>query len=376
MKKYIFTLGFLAVFGMANAQKYSVANVEILQGGTANVTLTIDTESAGVYTGFQFEANVPTGFTTTGESSVDSSWKTAKLSVGDVIDGNARFLATSDDIVIPSGEFQVASFELKADESVATGDYDVTITKFGFLLQEGGKTDVSDITFKVKVVDYMTLSENATEAPKAATGVKVKVERTIAADTWSTICLPFAMSEAQVKAAFGDDAKLGDFNDYEADDESINVKFTSVTSIEANHPYIIKVSKDVSDFTVESVDIAPEAEVEINKGTSRKPRSIIGNYVNGTKVENGGLFLNGGKFYYSTGETSIKGYRAWFNFNDLLPEFEEKYASRIYITFDDVTGIKSMKNANGEEIYTLSGQRVQNAGKGVYIVNGKKVIKK
>ena len=43
---------------------------------------------------------------------------------------------------------------------------------------------------------------------------------------------------------------------------------------------------------------------------------------------------------------------------------------------DDATGIKSVNTTNGENIYTLSGQRVSKAGKGVYIVNGKKVIKK
>lgn len=390
MKKYIFTLGFLAVFGMANAQKFSVADVEVMQGGTVNVALTIDTESAGDYTGFQFEAYVPEGFTTTGASTVDNNtWDKAKnsgtLDVGDVLVDNgryARFLATSKDVVIPAGEFQVATFELKVAETVELGTYDVTIKNFAFLIQTGGKASVAELKFKVNVVDYMTLSEDATVAPKAATGVKVKVKRTIAANTWSTICLPFAMSEAQVKDAFGDKVVLGDFDDYNLVEEGkdivgITVKFKSVTAIEANHPYIIKASKAVTEFNVENVNVAPSENLEINLGTSRRPHSIIGNYIAESKIENGGLFLNGGKFYYSIGDTKIKGFRAYFNFDDLLTEFENEYAaSRINITFDDVTAIKGIKTDGEEEIYTLSGQRVKNASKGVYIVNGKKVIKK
>lgn len=392
MKKFIFTLGFLAVFGMANAQKFSVSDVEVMQGGTVNVALTIDTQSKGNYTGFQFEAYVPEGFTTTGASTVDNdTWDKTKnsgtLDVGDVLvdDGRyARFLATSKDVVIPAGEFQVATFELKVAETVELGTYDVTIKNFAFLIQTGGKAPVAELTFKVNVVDYMTLSEDATEAPKAAEGVKVKVKRTIAANTWSTICLPFAMSEAQAKEAFGDGVELGDFDGYEVVEEgkdiaAINVKFASVTAIEANHPYIIKPSKTISEFSFENVNVAPasDEELEINLGTGRRPKSIIGNYKAGTKIGNGGLFLNGGKFYYSVGDTKIKGFRAYFNFYDLLTEFEDEYAtSRINITFDDATGIKNSKTFNNEEIYTLSGQRVQNAGKGVYIVNGKKVIKK
>ena len=43
---------------------------------------------------------------------------------------------------------------------------------------------------------------------------------------------------------------------------------------------------------------------------------------------------------------------------------------------DDATGIRAIESAeNGDrQIYTLSGQRVTKPGKGLYIVNGKKVI--
>ena len=69
----------------------------------------------------------------------------------------------------------------------------------------------------------------------------------------------------------------------------------------------------------------------------------------------------------------MKAFRASFNFVDALSSVSP---SRYYITFDDITGIKSLKTDGEEEVYTLSGQRVEKAGKGVYIVNGKKVIKK
>ena len=103
MKKYFFTLGFIAIWGMANAQKYSVTEeLEVIQGGTVNVALTIDTQSAGVYTGFQFELYVPDGFTA-GTATVNTSWETGKLDVGQV-GQRVRFLGTSSDVEIPSGE--------------------------------------------------------------------------------------------------------------------------------------------------------------------------------------------------------------------------------------------------------------------------------
>ena len=212
----------------------------------------------------------------------------------------------------------------------------------------------------------------------------VIVYRTIKAGEWSTICLPFAMTAAQVKEAFGDDVMLGDFNDYEFDDAngSISVKFTSATAIEANHPYIIKVGADVAEFTVDGVDIDPQ-EAVVDFDTSRRknqPHQMVGTYVAGTELEWGTLFLSGNRFWYSVGNTKMKAFRAYFNFHDLLPDFEDNYESRqIKFSFDDeATGIRSLTPApapNGEgSLYNLQGQRVARLQRGLYIENGKKVI--
>jgi hypothetical protein len=93
---------------------------------------------------------------------------------------------------------------------------------------------------------------------------------------------------------------------------------------------------------MDDVDIDPEEEPTINKGTNRKPKAFIGNYVAGTSIDNGCLFLNDNKFWYSVGTTKIKAFRAYFNFFDLLPDFEENYAEApIFISFDNMaTGIK------------------------------------
>ena len=234
--------------------------------------------------------------------------------------------------------------------------------------------------FNLEISNTITLDEESTTAPSAFDGVNVKVKRTINASEWSTICLPFAMTEAQVKTAFGNSVKLGDFKGYTYDDDGdkITVKFDAATAIEANHPYIIKVENAVSEFTAEGVTIDPQ-EAEINFGTSRKPKAFIGNYVAGTTLENGTLFLNEGKFWYSVGATKIKAFRGYFDFTDYLADFEDNYAeAKVFINFDDVTRIKDIQDAQeNNSIYTLDGRRVGRTPKtkGVYIQNGKKVVK-
>jgi len=73
---------------------------------------------------------------------------------------------------------------------------------------------VDEVTTMITVVEpqdsRVVLDETSTTAPKASNGaVDVLVKRTIKANEWSTICLPFTMTETQVKTAFGDDVRIG-----------------------------------------------------------------------------------------------------------------------------------------------------------------------
>ena len=83
------------------------------------------------------------------------------------------------------------------------------------------------------------------------------------------------------------------------------------------------------------------------------------------------------------GSTKIKAFRAYFNFDDLLPDFEDNYAAApVAISFDDgFTGIDATLNGkrettNDNVIYNLNGQRVETPKKGLYIINNKKVVVK
>lgn len=253
------------------------------------------------------------------------------------------------------------------------------------------------------------LRETDTELPASKTGVDVTVIRTINANEWGTICLPFAMTEEQVKTAFGEDVLLGDFKGcdvtYEDDEEtvkSIQVKFDAVTAIEANHPYIIKVSADISEFEADGVDInAEEASVDrdrIGKGTKKDPykwNSFIGNYVNGFTIPEQCLFLGGGNFWYSAGRTPLMAFRAYFDFYDVLPEAEAGEAGvRMAISFngDTPTGVGAMENGqwtmdNGAgALYDMQGRHIGRVTspcgplkgaelrRGIYICNGRKFI--
>ena len=231
----------------------------------------------------------------------------------------------------------------------------------------------------------VVLDEDSITVPVAAENVDVTVRRTINAQEWSTLCLPFSMTAEQVKSAFGADAQLAAFNDYVYDEQTdmLTVDFADASAVEANRPCLIWVSSPVAEFSVQGVTIDPqEAVVDFDTSPSKDmSRQMVGTYVANTVLDSGRLFLNGNKFWYSRGKTKMKGYRAYFNFFDVLASYSDTQhpdGSRIRLSFNsEPTNISTHdfeRFRNGSYYYDLQGRRVKNPEKGVYILNGRKEV--
>ena len=383
--------------GHASADEFIINDITIPKGGTADLTVGFNFTSTTTKVGFTFALGLPEGISLVKDTDGDPIYEKdetsiAKLDIKTAGEGNFAGQPSNENATIKGTSGTLLTLHLSANASLAVGStHVVNVTKATFQQKvDGSTTDINipDFTFNITISEpadtRVVLSETSTTAPAAATGVDVRVKRTINASEWSTICLPFAMTETQVKTAFGDDVELADFNDYEFDDVAgtISVKFVNVTAIEANHPYIIKVGEKVTEFTADGVNIDPQ-EAIVDFDTSRRknqPRQMVGTYVADTSLDWGTLFLNGNQFWYSTGSTKMKAFRAYFNFNDLLADFEDNYeARRITMSFDEATGISATLNDKGEMIndnavYDLQGRRVVNPGKGVFVKDGKKII--
>jgi hypothetical protein len=247
------------------------------------------------------------------------------------------------------------------------------------------ETESIETSLTVGGVSYTVLDETSTVAPVAATGVNVKVKRSIKANSWSTICLPFAISAEKLTAAFGEGVQVKDFTSWSSDEDTsgnivgITIGFSPVTAMEANHPYLIKVSNAITaedGFTVDGVDIDPEAEPTKQVGTKKANKGyFIGTYVANTTVPNENLFISNDRFYYSNGSTKMKAFRGFFELADVLTSVEGA-AARITMFDDDATGISNVRtiSAQNSDYYDLQGRVVENPRKGLYISNGRKVI--
>lgn len=243
-------------------------------------------------------------------------------------------------------------------------------------------------TCKVTIVQPSRVyDEDATAAPLAVNNANVTVNRTLTANKWNTICLPFALSDAQVTAAFGNDVELADFTGYDVDYDAgnnvvgINVNFCDVTAMEANHPYIIKVKEELTSFSVDGVNVVPTENpaVEHTNDITGTYGTFVGAYVAETVVPQNCLFISDNRFWYSSGKTKMKAFRAYLNLQDVLTDIgSQQQSARIMIVVNNETAgvLETVSLGQNNRIcHDLQGRRVSALTKGLYINNGRIIIK-
>ena len=201
----------------------------------------------------------------------------------------------------------------------------------------------------------------------------ITLNRTFIADKWNTIALPFDLSAAETKAAFGDDAEVVTyFETVDQNDANIsNVIFNKAAdaSISANTPVLLKTSTTETTFTFNGKTIkAGEAKAEgINF-------DFVGTYAATTTIAEGNYFIGNNQLWRSEGATTIKGTRAYLKAKTDNPE------ARIagFVVNDEVTAIEGLtvENSNNAALYNLNGQRISTPKKGLYIREGKKFVVK
>lgn len=405
MKKILVAI--MAVFTfMVNSfaqDKIEIKDVQIPEKGSANLEVNLISEQRS-YIAFQFDLKLPAGISakanasnlTDRATSVSDGWSVFFKQV-DAANNIYNCVAYNGDNAAISGTSgTVLNIVLTAadNETLVQGYTGVGTITGAIMSTKEQKYQSAEGTFNIEIIENrIELNETVGVTDETPTGVQnVRVNRTIKAGNWNTICLPFAMTADQVKTAFGNGVKLADFIGCEGDGNqntastSIKVKFNTVDAIEANHPYLIKVEEALTSFTADEVTISPDEENAIvQKDKTSRPvayNSFVGTYNPSTIIPIGCLFLNSNKFYYSNGNSKLKAFRAYFDFGVNWLE-EAPYAeSKIEIFVDDdatsIDGIGYQRITEG--VYDLSGRKIQlkdgdlnKLQKGVYIIDGKKV---
>jgi hypothetical protein len=246
-----------------------------------------------------------------------------------------------------------------------------------FTLNAGNAAYISKI--EIVAIPGITLDENADDTntkieKNNGKTVDVKLTRSLKAGLWNTICLPFNVTAEQVESVLKATGYVKEFD--KEDEVSATIFFKPATEMKAGVPYLIKPTADALMLEFKGVTINNVDELNRINGNRYCICGVFGK----TKLRTTGtdLFLNAaGKFVApAPGKETMKGFRAYFN----VPSNTSAAALNINID-GETTGINNIETetaVNGK-VYNLNGQYVGNSlnglKKGIYVVNGKKVIK-
>lgn len=223
----------------------------------------------------------------------------------------------------------------------------------------------------------------------------INIDRKFIADGgWYSICLPFSLTETDIKNQFKG-AMFQGFYGVEQHDKTINLKFKKVTTTEAGKPYLIKPTENITaaDLTFNNKQIEQTTPVDVSYklgSDANKTFTFKGVFSPFTAdseelADKNIKFLSGvkGLDLVSPNDTgTMKCYRAYFVFPGKkgIVETEAKITNH-----DEATAVQPVKRQETETehvVFSISGQKVakvKNASqlpKGVYIINKKRIMVK
>ena len=280
--------------------------------------------------------------------------------------------AVKDDIESNGGEWQELTIPFVYTENAVEPAY---ILINAYTNRTPGKGSNGDHLYidDIEMVYDLALDETTDNTAKLTDWNDIKADvtltRTLQSGGWNTFCVPFNLDTPT-----GWTVKELTASEFNSSTGELTLTFADAASIEAGKPYLVKVTSTVANPTFEGVTISNSTTTTETASADFVPVMNPTSLTGGDKTV---LFVTGGnKLTYPSADGNINAFRAYFQLKgDAVAE-----ARAFRMSFDDdATGIVTVltdepTTANG--IYTLDGRRLQgqSAGKGVYIVNGKKTI--
>lgn len=292
------------------------------------------------------------------------------------------------------------TFDVKAGKTYYIYNYGSKLGFYGFSFDEAkGQT--------VKNYEFDEAAANTIELTKAGELTTAKVNRAMAAGVWTTCVLPFSLNKQQVDAIFGKtydrDTPNGTqilYFDRVEGTKAIFVRH-AYNNIVAGKPFLIKPTKDVASINTAEVKGYPYVTIENTQPAewcSGNGYVWMSSYSNGLTVKKGDCFISNkdGSFKNFVGDPgTLKGFRGYLKnigTNGVSEAKKLTVGMGSNVTTDETSAIDgilidgdmpadSVTAADGK-VYNLNGQVVatsyrqfQALPSGVYVVNGKKVVK-
>lgn len=236
------------------------------------------------------------------------------------------------------------------------------------------------------------------------------VNRAFTANEWESLCLPFSVSEREMKRVFGDGYVLLTCDGVNADNQLHFVRHAN-RYVEAGRPYLIKPTQNLTRLTFHNVSIegtatvrnlADNADIKVTNPSRfdvsvNDDEFIFKGTLMRTTIPEKSIFAQNEGLYITNAKGKIGGYRAFFeyqednnaqqslsllafDYDDMTPEAQEKQATGVIIVDSNTGSISEVRRSDA--IYNVNGQKLSdsplnigNMPRGVYVVGGNKYVK-
>lgn len=252
----------------------------------------------------------------------------------------------------------------------------VSFTNLGS--NDGNAVSYYTINIEYVAVKPVTLDESQDNAEtilgNADKTVNVKLTRTLKADVWNTFCVPF---DVTVAGSPLEGATIKQIASVTEKDDGAVINFENApATLEAGKAYLVRTATAIVNPTFNGVTVK---NVDPTNCSGNEKYQLIGIYspLNIDASRYGKVFgiNNQDKLAKVKENTSIKGMRAYFLLANSATAAKLNFGG-------ELTGIDAVDNGEAVmtgKVYNLNGQYVGNSleglKKGVYVVNGKKVLK-
>ena len=219
--------------------------------------------------------------------------------------------------------------------------------------------------------------------------VTIENRGTLHAGEWNMMCLPFKLSAAGYKKAFGEDVKVAEFTGVTKSEGGELVSFNLAyinekNGMKAATPYLIKPSKDIDTKTLKFEGVKVSTKTTKEQATGDVNCKLIGT-LQPTILDKGHQQLvlkarNELQYMAPNSTTPMQACRAYFELTGTVAA-----AKNFSFSIDgETTGVKVIdvnapSASTNTRVYNMNGQlvgtSVENLPQGIYVIAGKKVVK-
>ena len=248
--------------------------------------------------------------------------------------------------------------------STTAGNYTLALNKV-----ESGQQQIGIGDIDIRTASALEFLETGSPAYAAGTYPSVTLDRTFAStDRWYTLCVPFAFD----KSSFD---KVLELQSITGSGSDINMTFSEASTIVAGKPYLVKAKNDRDQLTATNVTLPGAPVQESSASNASYTVNFIGTFSqrNLTSADSNAWVVSNNNLYNVDSEVTVGAYRGYFTVSSSVGDVKA-----LSFDFDNETGITETaeKTEGTESLFDLSGRRVSKAQKGLYIMNGKKVMVK